>query len=153
MMMKRTVSNWSQRSLRKVSVTMNKTNGNETSVTGKRPNTIKDIVSVVVTVVIVYTITPLPLIPSSVYNAYDTIFGGAEYTSEEGDVVFLSDAEVLLRSSAAVGFARPALAGAAVVGSARSVSAWRGAAVGLARAASEESAALFAGRVLHRERV
>ena len=95
---------------------MNKTNGNKTSVTGKRPNTIEDIVSVVVTVVIVYAITLLPLIPSSVYNAYYTIFGGAEYTSEEGDVVFLIDAEVLLRSSAAVGFAHPGLAGAMFVG-------------------------------------
>ena len=74
--------------------------------------------------------------PLQRYNAYYTIFGGAEYTSEEGDVVFLIDAEALFRSSAAVGFARLALAGAAVVGFALSASAWLGAAVGLVRAAS-----------------
>ena len=110
-------------------------------------------VSVVVTIVIVYTITPLLLIPSSVYNAYDTIFEGAEYTSEEDGAVFLSDAEVLLRSSAAVGFARPALAAAVLAGSAQFVAAWRESAAGLARAASEESAALSVGRVLRRGRV
>ena len=54
-----------------------------------RQNLIKDVVSVVVTVVIVNTVKPLPLIPSSVSS--DTTCGGAEYTFEVRSAVVLSD--------------------------------------------------------------
>ena len=74
---------------------------------------------------------PITPHPPSVYYAYYTTLGGAEYTSGEGSAVFLSNAEVLLRSSAVVGFARSALAGAAVGRSVRLALAWQEAAVGL----------------------
>ena len=116
-----------------------------------RQNLIKDVVSVVVTVVIVNTVKPLPLIPSSVF--YYTTCGGAEYTSELRSAVVLSDAEVLIRSSAVVGFSRSALAGAAVDGSARFALAWLEAVVGLARTAPVESAAVTVGFAHRRGRV
>ena len=61
-MIKHAIMIWSQRLLRKVLIMIKKTNGNETSVTGKdRIQKSLTFVSVVVTVVIVYTITPLLL--------------------------------------------------------------------------------------------
>ena len=67
--------------------------------------------------------------------------------------VFLSDAEVLVRSSAVVGFARSVLAGVAVVGSARSAWARVVVVVGLASTASVESAAVAVDFAHRRGRV